>query len=157
MGGSLAAEASGLALTDRNLAMVLGDRVSATTRLWWQEGTGVFRIGALEAQAGDLQLSASGEIGGLAEGFATRGRLRIEAGDLAPLSGYAGRAVSGRGSVTLDGAGSPLGGDFDLRLAVQVKIWRLMFRNSMRRCAAPARFRSRCAAIPKEPPCAALA
>ena len=115
IGGSLTATGNGLALQDPALAMALGDSVTASARLFWQEGSGVTRIGALDLTAGPLTLSAGGEIAGLSAGFLTQGRLRIEASDLAPLSGLAGRALSGRGTVTANGQISPLGGEFDLQ------------------------------------------
>lgn len=115
VGGSFTLTGSGLALQDPGLSMALGDTVTASTRLFWQEGTGVTRIGALDLAAGPISLSAGGEIAGLSDGFRTRGRLSIDATDLAPLSGLADRPLSGRGTITLSGTGSPLGGDFDLQ------------------------------------------
>ncbi|MBN2630313.1 MAG: translocation/assembly module TamB domain-containing protein [Rhodobacteraceae bacterium] len=118
IGGTLTLRAEGVAPADPALAMALGTQVSATTRLSWQQGTGVFRIGALDLTAGPIALNAGGQIAGLSDGFRTRGRLRIDAQDLAPLSGLAKRALSGRGTITVNGEGSPLGGDFDATMRI---------------------------------------
>ncbi|NEX46251.1 translocation/assembly module TamB domain-containing protein [Pseudotabrizicola algicola] len=115
VGGSFTLNGSGIALQDPALSQALGDSVTASARLFWQEGTGVTRIGALDLAAGPLTLSGGGEIAGLSEGFRARGRLTLEASDLAPLSGLAGRPLSGRGTVTASGQGSPLAGDFDVQ------------------------------------------
>ena len=115
IGGSFTMTGSGIALQDPSLSMALGDTVTASTRLFWQEGSGVTRIGALDLIAGPIALSAGGEVAGLTEGFRTRGRVRIDATDLAPLSGLAGRPLSGRGTITASGQGSPLAGDFDVQ------------------------------------------
>ncbi|WP_103334257.1 translocation/assembly module TamB domain-containing protein [Pseudotabrizicola formosa] len=118
IGGTFTLNGTGIALQDPGLSMAVGETVTATTRLFWQEGSGVTRIGALDLTAGPVTLSAGGEISGLQDGFRTRGRLRIDATDLAPLSGLAGRPLSGRGTVTAEGQGSPLGGDFDVQARV---------------------------------------
>ena len=118
IGGSFTMTGSGIALQDPNLSMALGDTVTASTRLFWQEGSGVTRIGALDLTAGPVTLSAGGEIAGLTEGFRTRGRLTVEATDLSPLSGLAGRPLSGRGTITASGQGSPLAGDFDVQARI---------------------------------------
>ncbi|MFN4154003.1 MAG: translocation/assembly module TamB domain-containing protein [Paracoccaceae bacterium] len=115
IGGSFTMTGSGIALQDPNLSMALGDTVTASTRLFWQEGSGVTRIGALDLTAGPVTLSAGGEIAGLSEGYRTTGRLTVEATDLGPLSGLAGRPLSGRGTITASGQGSPLAGDFDVQ------------------------------------------
>ncbi|MFN7223942.1 MAG: translocation/assembly module TamB domain-containing protein [Paracoccaceae bacterium] len=115
VGGSFTADASGIAPANAALAMALGETVTATTRVWWQEGAGSFRIAALDLNAGALHATANAEISGLESGFRTSGQLRVEASDLAPLSGLAGRDLAGRGIITVDGEGSPLGGDFDVR------------------------------------------
>lgn len=118
VGGSFTMNGTGITLQDPALSQALGDSVTASTRLFWQEGTGVTRIGALDLAAGPLTLSAGGEIAGLSEGFRTRGRLTLDATDLAPLSGLAGRPLSGRGTVTASGQGSPLAGDFDVQARI---------------------------------------
>lgn len=118
IGGTFTLNGTGIALQDPKLAMAVGDVVTATTRLFWQEGSGVTRIGALDLAAGPVTLSAGGEIAGLSDGFRTRGQLRIDASDLAPLSGLAGRPLSGRGTITATGQGSPLAGDFDVQARV---------------------------------------
>ncbi|MDR7126163.1 translocation/assembly module TamB domain-containing protein [Pseudotabrizicola sp. 4114] len=118
IGGSFTLTGSGVALQDPGLSMALGETVTASTRLFWQEGTGVTRIGALDLTAGPVTLSAGGEIAGLTEGFRTRGRLTVEATDLSPLSGLAGRPLSGRGTITASGQGSPLAGDFDVQARI---------------------------------------
>ncbi|MDP2081826.1 MAG: translocation/assembly module TamB domain-containing protein [Pseudotabrizicola sp.] len=115
IGGTLTLTGSGIALQDPNLAMAIGDAVTASTRLFWQEGTGVTRIGALDLIAGPVTIAAGGEIAGLSDGFRTRGRISIDATDLAPLSGLAGRPLSGRGTISAAGQGSPLAGDFDVQ------------------------------------------
>ncbi|MFN3846335.1 MAG: translocation/assembly module TamB domain-containing protein [Paracoccaceae bacterium] len=114
VGGSFTADASGIAPSNADLAMALGETVTATTRVWWQEGAGSVRIAALDLTAGALHATANAEISGLESGFQTKGRLRVEASDLAPLSGLAGRALAGRGIITAEGEGSPLGGEFDV-------------------------------------------
>jgi translocation and assembly module TamB len=121
IGGTLTATGSGIALQDPRLAMVIGDSVTASSRLFWQEGSGVTRIGALDLTAGPVTVTAGGEIAGLSDGFRTRGQIALTASDLAPLSGLAGRAVSGQGTVTVSGQGSPLGGDFDVQARVDAQ------------------------------------
>lgn len=116
--GSFTLTGDGIALQDPALSQALGSSVIGSARLFWQEGSGVTRIGALNLAAGPLTLSAGGEIAGLSEGFRTRGRLTLDATDLAPLSGLAGRPLSGRGTVTASGQGSPLAGDFDVQARI---------------------------------------
>jgi translocation and assembly module TamB len=118
VGGSFTASGTGIALADPSLAMALGDSATAAARLSWQEGTGLVRIGALDLAAGPLTLSAGGEVAGPSDGLRITGRLRIDAEDLAPLSGLADRPLSGRGTITASGTGSPLGGDFDVQARV---------------------------------------
>lgn len=118
VGGSFKADASGVAPTNPDLAMALGETVTATTRVWWQDGAGSFRIAALDLTAGAFHATANAEISGLESGFRTKGRLRVEASDFAPLSGLTGRSLSGRGTISAEGEGSPLGGDFDVKARV---------------------------------------
>ncbi|TGD43791.1 translocation and assembly module protein TamB [Pseudotabrizicola sediminis] len=118
IGGTFTLNGTGIALQDPGLSMAIGDTITASTRLFWQEGTGVTQIGVLDLAAGPVTLSAGGEISGLEDGFRTSGRLRIDATDLAPLSGLAGRPLSGRGTITASGQGSPLGGDFDVQARI---------------------------------------
>ncbi|MFN3723531.1 MAG: translocation/assembly module TamB domain-containing protein [Paracoccaceae bacterium] len=115
IGGSFKMTGSGIALQDPALSQALGETVTASTRLFWQEGSGVTRIGTLDLVAGPVTLSAGGEIAGLSEGFRTKGRVTIDATDLAPLSGLAARPLSGSGTITASGQGSPLAGDFDVQ------------------------------------------
>lgn len=116
--GTFTATAAGLSPNDPALAQALGPTISAKTRVGWQEGSGSFQIESLGISAGPLVADAKGEIRGLAEGFHTSGTLLVKATDLSPLSGLAGRSLSGSGTITAKGQGSPLGGDFDVQARI---------------------------------------
>ena len=110
--------AQAIAPADPALAQALGQTVSGTASGEWQQGNGSLRLSNLTLAAGDVALTASGTLDGLESGYTIAGKANADIADMARFSALAGRALSGRGVVQLDGTGSLLGGGFDVIAAI---------------------------------------
>ncbi len=102
----------GIELSDRAMAEALGETVTATATLDWQEG-GPLRLGFLDLVAGDLSVSGSGTIDGFDTNFRIAGDLTAAAPSLERFSAFANRPLAGAAEVRVDGWFQPLGGAFD--------------------------------------------
>lgn len=118
VGGTLSTVANGISLTNPSLQRAIGDVAELEGRFWWQQETDGLTLSDVRFAAGDLAGRFSAEVQGLSTGFAVSGSGSVEASDLSRLSGLAGRDLSGRGTISLEGEGSPLGGTFDARVQV---------------------------------------
>lgn len=118
IGGTLRLSAEGITLSDPALQEAVGPTIKGETRFWWQQKSGALRIGNLVAEGAGLSLAGSAELSGLGSGFRISGNGEAQIADLSRLAKLAGRDLAGAGTVRLSGSGSPLGGDFDLALAV---------------------------------------
>ncbi|QYK43432.1 MAG: translocation/assembly module TamB domain-containing protein [Paracoccaceae bacterium] len=113
-GATVQFTAAGLAPADPALAQALGDRVEGRAILSRQRGDDSLRIGELRLSAADYGLTARGMVSGLTAGFRIEGAAEAQARDLSRFAALAGRPLAGGARLTVHGAGSPLGGDFDL-------------------------------------------
>ncbi|OYW12530.1 MAG: hypothetical protein B7Z55_18205, partial [Planctomycetales bacterium 12-60-4] len=116
-GGSLSAEASGLAPRDPALAEALGRDVTGSLRLRMQEGSGALRLSDIRLAGAGLAASGALQIEGLDKAFLTSGRLVVEAADLTRFSRLAGRSLGGAGRLEVTGSASGLSGFFDSEVA----------------------------------------
>lgn len=120
VGGTIDAGADAIRLADAALQQAVGETVRLRGRFWWQQQEDGLTLSDVRLTAGDdLTARLAGQIKGLATGFELSGRAEVALADMARLSGLAARPLSGQGNVALEGSGSPLGGEFDLRLAVK--------------------------------------
>lgn len=119
VGGTLTASATDIALTDASLQQALGSSAEARGQFWWQQADDGLALSGVRLTAGDLSALISGTIKGLRSGFGLEGKAEVRADDLGRFSGLVGRPISGSGKITIEGQGSPLGGDFDVRLGVE--------------------------------------
>lgn len=110
--------ALGIYPADAGLAQALGQKIAGKVSGIWQQGSGDVRLSSFELTAGDLAISASGTIDGLASGFTLTGEARADVADMARFSGLAGRTLAGQGTVQIKGSGSLLGGSFDAATAI---------------------------------------
>ena len=117
IGATLRMAAAGIVATDPALAQAVGGAATGQVKLAWQEGQPL-RLSDLSIAGSDYTATTRGRISGLAAGIGLDGRIEASARDLSRFSGLAGRALSGRASLTATGKGSLLGGDFDLDGAV---------------------------------------
>ena len=109
----LAFDATGLAPTDPALAQALGAQVSGALTANWQGGSGRTRLSRLMVTGQDFDLTLTGSVQGLADGFATDGTAVASFADLSRFSGLARRQLAGAGSISVTGQASPLTGQFD--------------------------------------------
>ncbi len=106
---------SGLDLADPALAEAAGTQLSGHTTLDWTEGAPLL-VRALRVVSGAATLAANGRVQALTEGFPISGSATLDAPDLARFAALSGQDLSGAASARLAGAGSLLGGDFDLTI-----------------------------------------
>ncbi len=125
VGGTVRLSAQGLAPEDPALASALGERLAARAVMSWAEGSGLLRLGVVEASGDAFALAASGTVRGLSTGFRLAGSGEVTVPDLARFAGMAGRPLSGGLRAGVSGEGSPLGGDFDLAAEVAAQDLRL--------------------------------
>jgi len=118
VGGTLAFSAADMALTDPALAEALGPELRGETRFWWETGAGRLNLGRLQISGAGVEALANAQIAGLSDGLRASGRVTADVADLARFSALTGRALGGAGRMELAGQGSPLGGDFDVTLAL---------------------------------------
>ncbi len=119
VGGTLNAQTSGVVLLDPALAQAAGATQKLKAVFTWTEGAGEFRIAPLELEAGGMTARAIGTVSGLESAFRLVGGAEVHATDLSRFSTLAGRPLSGKAVVSVEGQGSPLGGDFDVTANVQ--------------------------------------
>lgn len=118
VGGTIMAQTRGLALTDAGLAQAVGANQTIETRFSWSESTGEVRIAPLLLEAGGVTAQVIGTLSGLSSAFRLTGSAKVQAADMSRFALIAGRPLSGAGTVVVEGQGSPLGGDFDLKARV---------------------------------------
>jgi translocation and assembly module TamB len=111
---NLTFETTGLAPADPALAAALGVDVTGNAALTWQPSGEGLRITGLSLNGAGYGVDLSATIGDLAGGFPLNGRVEARYDDLAQLSGLAGRPLAGGAVISASGAGSVLGGDFDV-------------------------------------------
>jgi translocation and assembly module TamB len=104
---------SGLDLADPARAEAAGTQLSGHTTLEWTEGTPLL-VRALRVVSGAATLAANGRVEALTEGFPVSGSATLEAPDLARFAALADQDLSGAAQAKLAGAGTLLGGDFDI-------------------------------------------
>jgi translocation and assembly module TamB len=121
VGGTFGYAAEGLAPADPALAAALGPRLAGKTTLHWREGSGAVTVGSLTLEGGDFGGVLLGTVAGLASGFRLEGAAQLRAADLSRFAGLAGRPLAGAAEGSLSGRGSPLGGDFDVTLALDTR------------------------------------
>jgi len=106
---------------DAGLARALGPMPQGALSLGWRPGAPV-EVDRLTLTSGDASLAASGTIDGLESGFAVAGRAALSGDDLRRFAALAGReGIEGAASVTVQGRGSLLGGDFDIELSASAR------------------------------------
>ncbi len=108
--------AEGLRPADAALAAALGPGVAGNAVLSWREGADTLSIPQATLAGQGFDAEGAVEVAGLSTGLTTTGRVTVTADDFARLSGLAGRRLSGSGTISLDGALTPLGGAFDGKL-----------------------------------------
>lgn len=106
---------SGLDLDDPALAEAAGPQLGGHVSLEWTEGAPLL-VRGLRAASGAATLAANGRVEALTEGFPVSGRATLDAPDLARFAAITGQDLSGAARAELAGAGTLLGGDFDLTL-----------------------------------------
>lgn len=119
VGGTLTATTQGVALQDAALSQAVGDRQTVQTRFSWTEDMGALRIAPLDVDAGGVTARIIGTLSGLQDAFRLEGNAEVQVPDMARFSAISGLAFSGAGTVRIEGQGSPLAGDFDLKARVQ--------------------------------------
>ncbi|MES2916624.1 MAG: translocation/assembly module TamB domain-containing protein [Pseudomonadota bacterium] len=112
-GGTVKAQASGLAPADAALAEALGSDLAGSVRLHLLEGTGALRLSDIRLAGAGLTGSGALQVEGLDQAFLTSGRLVVEAADFARFSRLAGRSLGGAGRLEIAGSASRLSGFFD--------------------------------------------
>jgi translocation and assembly module TamB len=117
--GTIKAQTSGVTLVDPGLAQAAGAMQSLKSGFSWSEGSGELRIDDFDLAAGGLRAQASGTISGLQSALRIMGQAEVQAADLTRFSALATRPLGGAATISLQGQGSPLGGDFDLTARVQ--------------------------------------
>ena len=105
-------EVFGLDMQDPALSQAVGEELTATATVDWQEG-GPVRIGSLDASSGDLGLAGSAIIDGFDDRFNIAANATATAGSLGRFSELAGLPLGGAAEIRLDGEFQPLGGAFD--------------------------------------------
>ena len=119
VGGTLASRLTGVEARDPALAEALGAEVAFGTRFWWTSSSDELHLGGLSLTAGDVTLAGSGSIADPTKGVVVDGMATVTAGNMGRFSGLADRTLSGSGAISLDGRGSLLGGDFDVKVEVE--------------------------------------
>ncbi|MFU8777094.1 MAG: translocation/assembly module TamB domain-containing protein [Roseovarius sp.] len=109
---------AGLRLDDPALAEAAGDTLSGLASLDFKEGRPLI-LRALRVVSGAVRLSGNGQISTLSEGFPVSGTVTLETPDLARFAALAGQDIAGAAKATISGAGSLLGGDFDITVDAQ--------------------------------------
>jgi translocation and assembly module TamB len=112
-GGTIKAQAGGLAPADAGLAEALGSDLTGSFRLHVLEGAGGLRLSDIRLAGAGLIGSGAVKIEGLDQAFMTSGRLVVEATDFARFSRLAGRSLDGAGRLEIAGSASSLSGVFD--------------------------------------------
>lgn len=119
LGGTFTYAAEGLAPADPALAAALGPRIAGKATLYAAPADTALTVAQMSLAGSDYDLSASGRIEGLTSGFRVSGRAELAAADLARFAALTSRPLSGAARLTIGGAGSPLGGEFDVTLRAQ--------------------------------------
>ncbi len=104
----IAVRASGLQSTDAASDRAIGDRLTLDLDGAWRTGSPL-RVDALDLRTASGTVTGSGRI----EGAAFSGDMRFESTDVSPLSGVAGRDLTGAARLALAGTVRPIGGAFD--------------------------------------------
>jgi len=104
-------------LTHENpaIAQTLGPDVVGDALLEWTDGKPL-QVSRLSLSAGDVHVSAQGDINGLTSGYELSGRAKIISAELARFAELTGYNLQGGAELELSGRGSVLGGKFDLGL-----------------------------------------
>ncbi|MGB5559646.1 MAG: DUF490 domain-containing protein, partial [Paracoccaceae bacterium] len=105
-------ELFGVAMSDEALAEAVGDKVTASATIDWQDG-GPVTIGFVNVAAGDLEVSGSGTVDGFDTNFRITGELSAAAASLDRFSALTGQPLSGAADIRGQGWLQPLGGAFD--------------------------------------------
>lgn len=119
LGGTFTYAAEGLTPADPALAAALGPRIAGKATLYAAPADNALTVAQMTLAGSDYDLSASGRIEGLTSSFRVSGRAELAAADLARFAALTSRPLSGAARLTISGAGSPLGGEFDVTLRAQ--------------------------------------
>ncbi|MFM7444924.1 MAG: translocation/assembly module TamB domain-containing protein [Tabrizicola sp.] len=116
-GGTLRAQAAGLAPADPGLAGALGNDLSASLRFHLLEGSGALQLSDIRLEAAGMTGGGALRIEGLEDALLTSGRLALEATDFARFSRLTGRPLGGAGRLEIAGSASRLSGFFDTEIS----------------------------------------
>ncbi|MFK7870781.1 MAG: translocation/assembly module TamB domain-containing protein [Roseobacter sp.] len=114
--GDLSVRAEGLGFADAALAEAVGQDVTLSAALAYQEGD-PFAITGLQLQGTDYDLAGDVVIEAFANGFPTDLTLALAADDLSRFAALSGQDLSGRADLDISGQITPLSGMFDLEIA----------------------------------------
>lgn len=117
-GGTINAKATGVAPADQALAEALGQDLSASVRLFLQEGSGALQLSDIRLAGAGMTGTGALKIEGLDQALLTSGRLAVEASDFARFSRLVGRPLGGAGRMEISGSASRLSGFFDADVTV---------------------------------------
>lgn len=104
-----------LTAADPALNTALGETITGTTGIGWQQGQPI-AVRDLDVTSGDARLTATAEIGAVADGLPVSGDATLAADDLTRFADLAGRDLAGAADLALSGRGTLLTGAFDLVL-----------------------------------------
>ncbi|KAF0677273.1 translocation/assembly module TamB domain-containing protein [Profundibacterium mesophilum] len=107
--------ADGLSLDDGGLQQALGRRTQGRAEIAWVSGTPV-QLGQLVLDGASYRLEGQGQLDPAGEGIPAALTATLEAEDLAPFSGLAGRPISGGLTADLSLEAAVLNGAFDVAL-----------------------------------------
>ncbi|WP_170449197.1 translocation/assembly module TamB domain-containing protein [Ruegeria arenilitoris] len=115
--GDLQASLDGLDLADPALNTAVGDRITLDGQFEYGRDKSL-RLSGFELGGTDYSATADAVVSGLESGLKIDGSATVQASDLSRFSEVAKLNLGGRASVRVEGAGSPLEGSFDGKLAV---------------------------------------
>ena len=116
--GQVGFDATGFAPSDAAVAAALGPELHGHTGFSWSAGQPL-HLRNLAAQAGDLRLSGDLAMTRLGLDLRTDGTLALAAADVKRFSALAGRSLSGRADISLNGQAMLLSRAFDLTAQVR--------------------------------------
>lgn len=118
LGGTVALTGAGVVPADAGLAAALGRDVAGQVVLDWRGGGDGLRLARLALEGADYGVTGRATVAGLDQALTVSGSAVAWMGDLARLSGIAGRPLGGVGEVSVEGQFGPLTGAFDGRMVL---------------------------------------
>ena len=110
--------ASGMGFEDEALHQAIGGRLTGALAGAWQEGAPM-RIDHFALSGADYSASGAVTIGGLSEALEVAGRIELNAREMSRFAKLSGLDLKGAARAELSGRLEPLGGSFDLDIAVR--------------------------------------